>query len=1139
MATRGVSFEVRRTPPDRRAPRSPEQVPVLQLRRFAPTPKVSFGTVRVGATRTIGLIVQNPADTELELYVDKVPDGFAVEVPSLLVPALMDAVLAVHWTPEQEGNVRGVLGVSTSTGVRAQAILLGTGRPLQAAKKKKSVASAPGARFRKPQPLRSLNSSSAGRSAPAAAAKPPAKTRAGPPAERENRPPRAAGRPPAQPAGLLCPPAAGPLNSTHRLETSADCSTLLDVLRTPPDFSVSLIRSEEAPGTPARRRDGRAARPPAAAGDVTPRRQTFEVPAGAPMGCTFRLDPPPAQSPERDALPPCTVPESPLRRQTFIRTDGPTLGAAPTTFCLPLEPLEEGDQDAPADPRNVFETPQLFRRRQPAAAERRQAAETAAPADQVSPDDWMRTPSLFGKTAGGEARQERTRRRERRSCQEERSDRETVEVTERTERSGRQSHHSVARIETAQLTEHSSTRARPSIPAEPEAWMKTPSLFGKTTSRSETRTETRERRETRDDIKVTGTESQSERFETRGGVRFEVRDDASLETHEERRHESRGQRVDVREEERFGVRETVRSDEYDEVFEGVCVEEREVYEERVQVREERCETVEYVEECQEYVAVQSTDDGERVIQTPQLFAARHSRSDQQPESSPSTGDDSVSEPTHEIAALRQGLMSMPTPQLFGRSASVTSSAETRATSRRATRSETLASSTSTTSSTGDIGSPAAGARRAAEERATCVHEEVVEEETLIRHVFSREVVEPAPGQSPRLLRSSRSSRTEETRCYGSPARGGRPDLTAVLGSPRLTPTAGAGGRRCSTLVKEPPAEQSPSAGAQRSAIAKELFGKGAPAGESDAAAALLEPLHVDVAADALSDVSGNLSSETYVKSPAPSGLAVPCVSPPPLASASWSADAGGALSLIREESENVTSTSTRNLTFSLEETREEAPEVPDTREASVPAGGEVPAQTGGSVHQETQSGGSDGSWATVVDGYSTAAGEVTESLQQISARELKREQATEPPQEAERSQGDGPAGEQAQEPRAAAKPHLQRPTGLLFFPLSPESEPPPPPPPGPRPPVQPSARAMAVAAARRSVSALSRREAAGREAAGRSQQAAPPPRSAKRAARTPSKPRARRPSLTVTPGKARVVRTKSSPNGAAGKAIDQ
>ena len=58
-----------------------------------------------------------------------------MESPSLLLPPLMDAVLPIHWTPEQEGNVRGVLALRTSTGVKSQAILLGTGRPLQAAKK--------------------------------------------------------------------------------------------------------------------------------------------------------------------------------------------------------------------------------------------------------------------------------------------------------------------------------------------------------------------------------------------------------------------------------------------------------------------------------------------------------------------------------------------------------------------------------------------------------------------------------------------------------------------------------------------------------------------------------------------------------------------------------------------------------------------------------------------------------------------------------------------------------------------------------------------------------------------------------------------------------------------------------------------
>ncbi|XP_037068024.1 abnormal spindle-like microcephaly-associated protein homolog [Pollicipes pollicipes] len=178
---------------------TPEPVPVLQLRRFAATPKVAFGTVRVGSSRTIGLIVQNPSEQPVQLIVEKVPEalGFRVDVPVLHLEPLMDAVLAVHWTPAAGGNQRGVLALRTDGGVRCQAVLLGTGRAPDT--KKKKTSSAKGPRFLKPQ------SRNAGTS------------------------------------------------------TSTDCSTLLDALRTPPDFSVSLIRSEPAPAPP----------------PATPRRHTF------------------------------------------------------------------------------------------------------------------------------------------------------------------------------------------------------------------------------------------------------------------------------------------------------------------------------------------------------------------------------------------------------------------------------------------------------------------------------------------------------------------------------------------------------------------------------------------------------------------------------------------------------------------------------------------------------------------------------------------------------------------------------------------------------------------------------------------------------------------------------------------------
>ena len=43
--------------------------------------------------------------------------------------------LAIHWTPDREGNLRGVLALKTNTRLKSQTILLGTGRPLQPVKK--------------------------------------------------------------------------------------------------------------------------------------------------------------------------------------------------------------------------------------------------------------------------------------------------------------------------------------------------------------------------------------------------------------------------------------------------------------------------------------------------------------------------------------------------------------------------------------------------------------------------------------------------------------------------------------------------------------------------------------------------------------------------------------------------------------------------------------------------------------------------------------------------------------------------------------------------------------------------------------------------------------------------------------------
>lgn len=64
-------------------------VPVLSLVQFSRSPFVTFGTVKLGSSRSLPLCIENPnEDAAITVTVDKIPSskGFSVDQPTFTIP---------------------------------------------------------------------------------------------------------------------------------------------------------------------------------------------------------------------------------------------------------------------------------------------------------------------------------------------------------------------------------------------------------------------------------------------------------------------------------------------------------------------------------------------------------------------------------------------------------------------------------------------------------------------------------------------------------------------------------------------------------------------------------------------------------------------------------------------------------------------------------------------------------------------------------------------------------------------------------------------------------------------------------------------------------------------------------------------
>nr|XP_008523960.1 PREDICTED: abnormal spindle-like microcephaly-associated protein isoform X2 [Equus przewalskii] len=132
-----------RPPAGLRDPAAQEEAaapPVLSLSHFCRSPFLCFGDVRLGASRTLPLALDNPKEEVAEVQVAHFPAperGFSVSQKVFIMQPKEKIVISVNWTPLKEGRVREIVTFLVNDVVKHQAILLGNAEEQK--KKKRSL----------------------------------------------------------------------------------------------------------------------------------------------------------------------------------------------------------------------------------------------------------------------------------------------------------------------------------------------------------------------------------------------------------------------------------------------------------------------------------------------------------------------------------------------------------------------------------------------------------------------------------------------------------------------------------------------------------------------------------------------------------------------------------------------------------------------------------------------------------------------------------------------------------------------------------------------------------------------------------------------------------------------------------------
>lgn len=132
-------------------PLTPESdLPTLKLTHFAKIPKISFGTLVVGNSKTEQFVVFNPHPLIQTLEIEKCPtdQGFTLKVNGneenenfknncVTVPPKNELFLSITWEPREAGNYREIIRFRSDNSPQLQVIVFGMAT---APTKKKSTA---------------------------------------------------------------------------------------------------------------------------------------------------------------------------------------------------------------------------------------------------------------------------------------------------------------------------------------------------------------------------------------------------------------------------------------------------------------------------------------------------------------------------------------------------------------------------------------------------------------------------------------------------------------------------------------------------------------------------------------------------------------------------------------------------------------------------------------------------------------------------------------------------------------------------------------------------------------------------------------------------------------------------------------
>ena len=141
---------------------SPEpDAPTLKLTHFATIPKISFGTVNVGSSKTETFVVFNPHPMSQTLEIVKCPTdkGFTLDLngisssensePNFVsIPPNDEMYFSVKWEPKESGNFREIIRFKWESSPCLQVVVFGT------ALGPKKARSAPKNNFNKSQTIK-------------------------------------------------------------------------------------------------------------------------------------------------------------------------------------------------------------------------------------------------------------------------------------------------------------------------------------------------------------------------------------------------------------------------------------------------------------------------------------------------------------------------------------------------------------------------------------------------------------------------------------------------------------------------------------------------------------------------------------------------------------------------------------------------------------------------------------------------------------------------------------------------------------------------------------------------------------------------------------------------------------------------